>query len=86
MTTIALILTLIFPGHAFAGVDKPGQEPSDGGGELSDAAVLLALAGAAYMIYQGVKHGDSIGNIVQGAVLGLSFGAMIGLPIGCMLK
>jgi len=86
MKTTTLCLLLLTPLLAFAGIDKPWQEDDLGGGELPGASLLFGMLGAGFLVFQGLKSNDSFGNVFLGAVLGFSFGAILGLPIGCMLR
>lgn len=84
-STFACLL-LLNPLLALAGIDKPWQEDDVGGGSLPGASMLFGAIGAGILVYQGFKNNDSIGSIFVGAVLGFSFGSILGLPVGCMLR
>jgi len=71
---------------ALAGIDKPWQEDTTGGGTLPEASLLFGSIGAAYLVYQGVKERSSLGNLALAAVLGFSFGALLGFPVACAMK
>ena len=86
MKSTFVCVLLLTPLQAFAGLDKPWQEDNVGGGGLPGASMLFGEIGAGFLVYQGFENNDSVGSIFVGAVLGFSFGSIIGLPIGCMLR
>lgn len=86
MKSVALFLLLVTPLLVYAGVDKPWQEDDLGGGRLPGASLLFGVLGAGFLVFQGFKSNDSPGNIFIGAILGFSFGAILGLPVSCMLR
>ena len=86
MKTAALCLLLLTPLLALAGIDKPWQEDDPGGGTLPGASWLFGTIAAGYLVFQGFKDGESLGNILTAAMIGFCIGGFLGLPVGCMLR
>lgn len=82
----ASLLALVVPLFAFAGLDQPWKEPSDGGGSLPGLALVLGLVGAVWFGGQTLRDRGSIGNTALAAWYGFIAGVVVGLPVSCLLR
>ena len=70
---------------AWAGIDQPWNDPSDGGGKIPGASILFGFMAAGAVIYFGMKDGSRLSEIALAAFIAFSVDAALGLPVACVM-
>lgn len=61
-------------------------EPTDGGGPLSGASIIIGIIGAIFGAGASLKGGGGLGDAAQLAFWCFCAGAVIGLPVAWLLS